>query len=212
MNTIAYKFNFKSRSIKDEAGNTIGRTKKQASVVANIPVPTKEDIIAILAAGDSAVSKLIADAIAGLVIDNARSQFDEVIEGFGDDSTKDVTVDVLDFDKLTLDYIASIPPTQRGTTAVTDEDWAQFYADYVTTMVAATGKEQDRIMKHVNIFKKPNASKTNKPVLNVLIDQLNVYMAASANIEDNALCASRLVDKFTKWYNEPDAVAVADML
>jgi hypothetical protein len=36
------KFNFKSRAIKDENGNTIGRTKKQPSVEAAIPTLSPE--------------------------------------------------------------------------------------------------------------------------------------------------------------------------
>ena len=212
METISNKFNFKSRSIKDESGNTIGRTRKQPSLEASIPVPSTGDIVNYLATPESAVAKLIRDAINGLVIGAARDQFDEVIESFGEDSTKDVTVDVLDYDKLTLEFIASIPPTQRGSSAVSEEDWTNFYADYLVTMVAATGKAEARIVNHINLFKKPAKAKANKEVLAVLVDQLQIYMASSANLEDNAVCADRISSKFTKWLAEPDTVVATDML
>jgi hypothetical protein len=212
MNTILTKLNFKSRAIKDEAGNTIGRTKKQPSLEVSLPMPTPVEIQEYLDTPDSPVAKLIAEAVNGLVIGAARDQFDEVIESYGTDDSKTVTVDVLDYDKLTLAYIASIPPTQRGSTALSEEDWNNFYQDYLVTMVAATGKTEDRIAKHINIFKAPAKSKGNKDVLAVLVDQLQIYMASSANIEDNAVCASRITDKFNKWLAEPDAVVAADML
>ena len=60
--------------------------------------------------------------------------------------------------------------------------------------------------------KKPAKAKANKEVLAVLVDQLQIYMASSANIEETANCASRVVGKFTKWLEEPDAVVAADML
>jgi hypothetical protein len=175
-------------------------------------VPTPVEIQEYLDTPDSPVAKLIAEAVNGLVIGAARDQFDEVIESYGTDDSKTVTVDVLDYDKLTLAYIASIPPTQRGSTALSEEDWNNFYQDYLVTMVAATGKTEDRIAKHINIFKAPAKSKGNKDVLAVLVDQLQIYMASSANIEDNAVCASRITDKFNKWLAEPDAVVAADML
>lgn len=212
-NAQTVKFNFKSRAIKDEAGNTIGRTKKQPSIEAAIPVLELTEISALLQdQPESPVSKLIAEAVARIVIDAARDQFDEVIEAFGDDATKEVQASMLDYDKLTLEYIASIPPTQRGASALTEEDWVAFYNDYLATMVAATGKAEARIMNQINLFKKPAKAKSNKEVLAVLIDQLEIYMSASANLEDTAVCADRISTKLKKWLAEPDAAADADLL
>lgn len=209
---INFKFNFKSRAIKDEAGNTIGRTKKQPSLEAAVPVLGADEIIAALQTPDSAVAKLISDAVAGIVIDAARSQFDEVIESFGDDDTKEVSASLLDYDRLTLEYIASIPPTQRGGSALTDEEWEAFFGDYLAVMVAATGKTEDRIKNHINLFKKPQKAKANKEVLRVLVDQLEIYMASSANLEETAVCADRITTKFKNWLVAPDAAAAVDLL
>lgn len=209
---IDYKFNFKSRKITDEQGNEIGRTKKQASVVASLPVPTAIEVQDLLASPESAVAKLILDATNRIIIDAARSQFDEIIDTFGDDQTKEVTAGMLDYSKLTLDFIASIPPSQRGGTALTEEDFKLFFEDYLAVMVQATGKEEKRIKTHIDLFSKPQKVKANKEVLAVLVDQLDIYLASSANLDDTGECAQRIRNKLDKWLNEPEKQISTDLL
>lgn len=200
-----FKFNFKSRAIKDESGKEIGRTKKQPSVEVDLPILSADEIIELLATGGKE-SELIVSAVSDIIYGAARQQFDEVIESFGDNQEKEVNASMLDYDKLTLSYVASIPASQRGTTAVSEEDWVLFFEDYVAVMVAATGKEEARIKNHINIFKKPVKVKANKEVLNVLVDQLDIYLASSANLEDTGTCAARLRAKFAKWLETDEAV------
>jgi len=208
-----YKFNFKSRKITDEAGNEIGRTRKQDSVTCDLPVPSDQDIVAVLVSNpESKEAELIRSAVADIVYAQAREQFDEVIDGFGDDDTKVVSSAHLDYDKLTLVYIASIPPARRGAAAISEEDWTSFFDDYLAVMVAATGKTAERIKNHINLFKKPAKAKANKEVLRVLVDQLDIYMANSANLEDTGNCASRVSEKFQKWISEPEKAANLDLL
>ena len=200
-----FKFNFKSRAIKDEAGKEIGRTKKQPSIEVDLPILGADEIVELLLAGGKE-AELICSAAADIIYGAARQQFDEVIESFGDNHEKEVNTSMLDYDKLTLSYVASIPASQRGTTALSEEDWTLFFEDYVAVMVAATGKEESRIKNHINIFKKPVKVKANKEVLNVLVDQLDIYLASSANLEDTGTCASRLRAKFAKWMEVEEAV------
>lgn len=200
-----FKFNFKSRAIKDESGKEIGRTKKQPSVEVDLPILSADEIVELLQAGGKE-AELIVSAAADIIYGAARQQFDEVIESFGDNHEKEVNASMLDYDKLTLGYVASIPASQRGTTALSEEDWTLFFEDYVAVMVAATGKEEARIKNHINIFKKPVKVKANKEVLNVLVDQLDIYLASSANLEDTGTCAARLRAKFAKWMDVEEAV------
>jgi hypothetical protein len=202
-NAQTFKFNFKSRAIKDESGKEIGRTKKQPSLEVDLPVLTAEELINVLAEGGKE-AELICGAIADVIYSAARNQFDEVIESFGANSDQEVSTANLDFDKLTITYLANLPPSQRGSTALTEEDWMAFFEDYVAVMVAATGKEESRIKNHINLFKKPQTLKNNKEVLQVLIDQLDVYLVSSANLDDTGTCAVRLRTKFDKWVTEPD--------
>ena len=199
-----FKFNFKSRKITDESGKEIGRTKKQPSLVASLPVPTNDEIIAQLAVPESAVAKLVMSAIAAVIYGAAREQFDEVIDGFGDADDKEVSASMLDYDKLDLEFLANLPPSQRGASALSEEDWTAFFGDYLQVMVAATGKEEARIKNHINLFQKPQKAKANKDVLAILVDQLDIYMASSQNLEDTGEAASRLRVKFAKWHAEPE--------
>ncbi len=207
------KFNFKTRSIKDEAGNVIGKSKKQPSVEVAIPMPTAEEISGYLMSDyHPKESALILDAVAGLIINQAREQFDEAIEGFGDDLEKEVSAAMLDFSKLNLEYIASIPPAQRGAVAISDEEWTFFFEDYVPTMVAATGKEEKKIKNHIELFKKPQKIRANKPVLQALIEQLDIYLTSTNALEDTSMCATRIRDKFQRWYDEPEKAITLDVL
>lgn len=206
-----YKFNFKSRRITDEAGNEIGRTKKQPSLTVDLPVPSTDEVISMLQAG-GAEAVLLMTQIGDTIYQAARGQFDEVIEQFGDDDSKEVTADMLNYDQLSISYLANLPPSSRGVQAISDEEWQAFFEDYLAVMVAATGKTEDRIKNHINLFKKPQKAKANKEVLKVLVDQLDIYLASSGNLEDTGTCAVRIRDRFNKWISEPEKAANLDLL
>jgi len=206
-----YKFNFKSRRITDENGNEIGRTKKQPSLTIDLPVPSTDEVIAMLQAG-GAEAVLLFTQIGDTIYQAARSQFDEIIEQFGDDDSKEVTADMLNYDQLSISYLANLPPSSRGVQAISDEEWQAFFEDYLAVMVAATGKTEDRIKNHINLFKKPQKAKANKEVLKVLVDQLDIYLASSGNLEDTGTCAVRTRDRFNKWISEPEKAANLDLL
>ena len=206
-----YKFNFKSRRITDENGNEIGRTKKQPSMVIDLPVPSTDEVIIMLQAGGAAAALLMTQ-IGDTIYQAARGQFDEIIEQFGDDDSKEVTADMLNYDQLSISYLANLPPSSRGVQAISDEEWQAFFEDYLAVMVAATGKTEDRIKNHINLFKRPQKAKANKEVLKVLVDQLDIYLASSGNLEDNGTCAVRARDRFNKWISEPEKAANLDLL
>lgn len=206
-----YKFNFKSRRITDEAGNEIGRTKKQPSLTVDLPVPSTDEVIALLQAG-GAEAVLLMTQIGDTIYQAARGQFDEIIEQFGDDDSKEVTADMLNYDQLSISYLANLPPSSRGVQAISDEEWQAFFEDYLAVMVAATGKTEDRIKNHINLFKRPQKAKANKEVLKVLVDQLDIYLASSGNLEDTSTCAVRIRDRFNKWISEPEKAANLDLL
>lgn len=206
-----YKFNFKSRRITDENGNEIGRTKKQPSLTVDLPVPSTDEVISMLQAG-GAEAVLLMTQIGDTIYQAARGQFDEVIEQFGDDDSKEVTADMLNYDQLSISYLANLPPSSRGVQAISDEEWQAFFEDYLAVMVAATGKTEDRIKNHINLFKKPQKAKANKEVLKVLVDQLDIYLASSGNLEDTGTCAVRTRDRFNKWISEPEKAANLDLL
>ena len=210
--TLTQKFNFKSRKITNDAGEEIGKTKKHPSILVTMPVPTADELIGYLSTPEGAVAKLILSAVNGIVADQVRSQFDDLLESYVDDTSKELSVNDLDFGKLTLDYIATIPATQRGGTALTEEDFKAFFGDYLVVMVAATGKEEKRIQAHIELFKRPQKARAQKEILALLVSQLDIYLATSANLEDTGEVANRLRGKFQKWHDEPEKAVDLDLL
>jgi hypothetical protein len=188
---IPTKFNFKARTIKDENGKEIGKSKKQPALEANLPQPTIEEVVAI-----------VMDSIYSGVRDQAKAQLDEYIDSMDPNEDKTVTADVLDYDKLDIVYIANLPPAQRGARAIPEEDWEAFFQDYLQVMVSVTGKPEANIKNHLEHFKKPTRIKQAKEILAVLVEQLDVYMASSSNIEETGECSARVRGKFAKWLEE----------
>lgn len=196
------KFTFKQRTIKDADGNELGKAKKQPALTASIVLPTPKLVIELLQSQDPADARkqeLLMDAINGIIKAQAKSQLDEVIDSFGLDEERKIAATDIDYDKLSLDYIASIEPKARGVAAIPEEDWNAFYQDYLVTMIKATGKAESKIKNHLEIFKKPTKIRQNLEAVNVMIDQLNIYVVSSSSIEDTGECASRLKTKFEGW-------------
>ena len=207
----SFKFNFKKRTIKDENGAVIGEIAKKPSIEVEIPVLSAEGIASILTSGPSKESEVILDAVNFMFYQAARQQFDDVIENLANPDDEVKATD-LNFDKLQLSYLANLPPATRGGSSISEDEWNFFFQDYLAVMVAATGKEERRIANQIEHFKKPNRCKANQAVLEVLVDQLSIYVSKSANIEDTAQAAERLLGKFQGWIdqlavaNDPDAL------
>lgn len=201
-----FKFTFKTRAIKDAAGNEIGRTKKHPAMEVEIPVLSPDEVIAILSAKNEdgtfvnpKSAELILSSLADVPYQQARSQFDDIIESFGADDSKVLTPAGLNLDQLSWEYIANLPPSTRGATAITEEEYKAFFADYVAVVVSATGAEVARVENHTKCFAKPTEVKGNKRAIGLLLTGLNTYAANSPNLEEHARIVDRLVNKFDTW-------------
>ena len=126
MDTKLHKFNFRTKVLRDEQGNKIGEGKKQPSIEATLPIYTAEELVAILQGEDAKQIKLITDAVFGLLVDEARSQFEAAQEEFISDEQQ-LSVANLDFSKLNLAYIASLTESKRGAAAISEAEWEAFY-------------------------------------------------------------------------------------
>lgn len=202
------KFNFKTRTIKNEDGSVLKTLKKQPSVIVALPYLTAEEVVSVLQSEDVKAKDLVLEYVNSAIRDQARAQFDELIESFGDDDSRTVSGDQLDFDKLTFSYIANLPPAQRGARALSEEDYTAFFTDYTQVMVATTGKPVEKIKKHIELFKKPARVKSAKDVLGVLIEQLDVYLVSSPNLEETGEAANRIRSKFDKWMKAEEEVSL----
>jgi len=221
--SVVRKFNFKARSLKNEKGEEIEKLPKQPSLEAPIPIPTGTSLIAILEQPDNFTDtqpdgsivtrpnvqkQLIVDAVSEVIFSQAKQQLDAAIESFGADKTKTVNVSFLDYDKLTLEYIASIPPARRGAAAISEEEWNDWFKDYLNTMVQATGKPLEKLEKHIDIFKKPAKYRARKDLLQVLVEQLAIYASAATSLDEFSTQYTRMNDTLTKYLTEEDRIDV----
>lgn len=221
---VKKKFNFKQRTVKDESGKEVDKLPKQPSLEVMLPVPTAEAVIAVLSqpdtltvTGDDGNTKevantqksLILDYIYQIIFDQAKSQLDSVIDSFGSDKTKQVSVSDLDYDKLSLAYIASIPPARRGAVAISDEEWKEFFTDYGNVMSQGAGKTKVQIENHIKILERPRNYRAKKDLLSVMRDQLNLYAQLASNLEDYTVQYQRLQDQLTRFIDEEDKIDIS---
>jgi len=228
---VPTKFNFKTRVILDandkpvlnEKGEKLG--VKQPSLQVLLPVPTAEKLAEILnqpavlqvpnADGSALIEKpnkvrqLILDAVLGEIKSAAKAQFDEAIDSFGSDTSKPLSQAHLDYDKLTLEYIASIEASSRASVAISDEEWKEFGTDYINTMLVITGKPKEKLTNTVEVFYKPTKVRGRKDLCALFLDQLSIYTSATEKLEDFSAQVQYLTNRFKKFLEEEDKL-VAD--
>lgn len=183
---VPYKFNFK----KDELGN------KRPSVELTLPVPSVEGIIDILGSGDQKQLDLLLEAVQAVIIAQARNIISD---------KEDASQDNFPFEQVTWEYISNIEPKERRGGGIPKETWEEFAKDYVSVMPALTGKSPDAVGNAAKIFltKFSGSTKTAKPILTLLKDQLAIY-AGTPRAEDFAECVEFLVNKADKLLNMSD--------
>lgn len=175
-------FHFKKEKIKDTAGKVIGEGKKLPSIKASLPVPSAEGILTIVQAGGKEL-ELLQDAMSDIIFSQARGQINELREKGTD---VEIKPDALDTSKLSWSFIANLPKSERRGLGISDEDWDAFFADYRAIMPKATGKDEDRIEKHVAIYKRKFATVRNdKKALGVLNEMLALWAANTGAMEDH---------------------------
>lgn len=205
----AVKFNFKTRTVKDDDGKVLKTYAKQPSVTADLPFLTAEELIAVLSNAseeNAKVRALVVDAVNEEIKAQAKVQFDGFIDDNLDNETFQISANLLDHDRLTLEYIASIPPAQRGARGISDEEWTVFFNDYLAVMPQVTGKDVKRITYHLDFLKKPQRLRQEPEALSTMIDQLNIYLTASQMVEETGEAANRVKSRFEKWLKDQSKV------
>lgn len=180
------KFHFKSQKLTDAQGNDTGETFKRPTVEVTLPVPSVEGLIAIIEAGGKQL-ELLQEVAADVIASAARDIINE---------KEDVTQDNFPMDKITWEFIANMPKAERRGGGISKESWDDFCKDYITVMPAITGKPVEAVTNASKIYLNKFASvKTNKKILNLLKDQLGLYLDNSPNAETHVECVKFLVEK-----------------
>lgn len=175
-------FHFKKEKIKDADGKVIGEGKKLPTVKIGVPVPTLEGVLQIVQAGGKE-AELLLDAIQEVVVAQARTLINEIRAKAPD---QEIKPEQLDTKQLLWSIIANIPKAARRGLGISEEDWDEFAADYRAIMPGVTGKDKDRIEKHIQLFKKKyQPCRNDKKALQVLKEALQVWAANTSAMEDN---------------------------
>jgi len=180
-------YHFKKEKIKDSEGNVIGEGKKLPSIEVTVPVPNAEGLVEIVTEGKAAL-QLVLDLVEEAVFTQGRNLLNEIRakNAANKEADKEIGAGEVDISKMLFDFIATMPKAERRGLGISDEDWTSFSDDYRAIMPKATGKDVDRIEKHIKIFTKKFAPcRNDKKALGILKDMLTLWAATTAAMEDN---------------------------
>lgn len=190
-------FHFKKSKDKDTGIETV-----REPVMLAVPYPSVEGIVAILEKGGKGL-ELLLEAMETVVNQQARNLLYE-----------DTTLNAATFpvDKVSWEFIANIPKVQRKGGGIPKEVWESFTSDYVEVMPEATGKTVEQVANAAKILGQKLAPvRTNEPVLNLLQEQLAIYMKTSANAEEYSECVEFLLNKADTFLNVSEEELLANL-
>lgn len=175
-------FFFKSKkvteAVTDDEGNEVlddeGKpvtqevSVKRDTLEMPVPVPTVDGIIAIIEAGGKELELLL--EVMGTEV---KSELRTLLNA---DEKEELDAANFPYDKLTWPVLAARPKPERTGGGIAKEVWDGFAADYIKSMVEATGKEEARVKKAADLLVgKFLPVRTNHEVIDVLLEQLAIY-------------------------------------
>lgn len=166
------KFFFK-KAKKDALGEDLPR---RPSVSLKIPVPTWDTIYA--GFKEPVKQKYLLSLLEDAVVEAAREQVNDDIRPVNKQGE-------LDISKLTLDFLANQPPSERRGSKIADEIWQGFTKDYMTIMPAILNRKEEQVATQAALFqKKLLPVKTNKDVLGILRKYIDMWLSNTQSGED----------------------------
>lgn len=184
MEDVALKFSFKTVADRDpltnkpkkDAEGKVVKIKAPEPIELKIPQFTNAaDVQSILSKGDEKELKLVIDSLNNVIQAQAKALVDEDREVARKEG--------IDLSKLDWNFIANIPPSQRGP-AIDEETWEEFGKDYVAVMVHH-GKTQEKAEMGAKLLMKKFAPvRINKKVIAALKENLTLWMANTENSEE----------------------------
>lgn len=213
-------FHFRKETIKDpETDQVITESYKHPSLKVPLPVPTKEELLAIFTAPSegegnrASEQKYLLDLVSSAFYDQAREQINEFREDKANVG-KEVTADALDYNKISITALANMPASERGNKP-TDEEMKDFISDYVAVMSAGTQYGAAKIKAQVGVLEKQLAQvKTAKPVLeafNLLLNQWAELTTKEA-VSENQKVYDFLMARIKKWLAKEPTNLLADII
>lgn len=187
------KFHFK----KDDLG------VKRPTVELALPVPTEDGIQLMLK--DDKQKNFLLEVLAEVVKDYARLQV-------GDENNPVNKQEELDISKLTMEYIANIPPAERRGGGISKETWAEFFKDYLDVMPSVTGKKKEQVENAAKLFvARLQPVKTQKKILSFLKDQLSLWFTNTQAAEEYSEVYEFLAGKIEDLLKRDEAELLANL-
>lgn len=164
------------KPVLDTAGKAVQKEVKRPSFKLLLPIPTADALLAALQ--DPKQQLFLIDLVSDAVKGAAKEQVDD--ESKPVNSQKE-----LDVSKLTIEYLASQPASERRGSGIAEEVWKAWSADYCAVMPEIAGRPAENIAKGAAILVKKFAPiKTNKPVLQRMMEYLSMYMDKAPNASE----------------------------
>lgn len=193
------KFSFRTVTTKDEDLGEEIKTKRP-TVALNLPIPTAAGLIRALHTEKNVeyILQLVEDAIVSAARDQVSRENNPVN-----------TQEELDLSKLTIDYLANEPASERKGRGIAKEVWADFAEDYINIMPALINRPKEKVENAAKMFlQKLQPVKGNKVILGALAGYLDTWASNTQNLDAFQECYKFLSDKLDTFLK----VSEADML
>lgn len=189
------KYHFK----KDELG------VKRDTVELAVPLLSDVTVLITKMGEDPKVAALMLELANSMIVSQGREQVN-------DDKSPVNKQEELDLSKLTIEFIAAIPPAERKGGGISKETWTEFFKDYVETMIAATGKKKEQVENAGKLFvARLQPVKTQKKILDFLKGQLAQWFSTTQAKEEFAEVYEFLDGKITEFMSRDEASLLANL-
>ena len=197
------KFFFRTKKDKNALGEIV--ESKRPTVELAIPMPTLDGLVELLNEGNPTKIAGLLSVLEDVIYKEAKSQVDE---------DEQITQEKLDLSKLTLDYILSLPPSSRSTTAPTDEQWKLFESDYPMVMASV---QPDRTVEQISLardlfMRKLTPARDNPQMLKVLKNYLSLWFTNSQQAEELTVVFEYLNNRADNLIATPPKVLTLDAI
>jgi hypothetical protein len=178
------------KQIEENAAAGVPAPIQRKAVEVDVPYMDSAALSSVLASNDPKQVELLLEAANAVIYEQMRKQIDE------QPNYQEVDLTKLDFAKVSWAAIANMPKAERISTAVSDETWEAFKADYVAVMVAATGKSKEVVSNAAKIIAAEFKPVRDNPAkLATLETYLDTWFTSTANGADFASLYERLSKK-----------------
>jgi hypothetical protein len=197
-----FKFSFKKQTTKNELGEEV----KRPPVTLSLPIPTLDGLIEGISSSEK-IQQFVLDLVEEAIKEQAKSQI-------ADEDKPVNTQSELDLTKLSLEFVASMPKSERRGSAISKEALEAWGADYIQVMtplnlprsadIKEAGERATRAAKLC--IGKFNACRGDKKVLKFLKEQLATWAQHTTEtaLEENAEIYQYLEERVSALLNKDD--------